>query len=524
MATSSTIGLAWSRLSLKSRVLLAFGLVLTLTLANGAVGWLGLRSLQAGNLALGEIWLPAERHLADLRTQALAARDWELKLVTAQDEGYLAEYDDKLQGSLNGWVAHWGDYQPLIAPSGEEKAAADIDKGWKTYQQHLQRMRELGKAGKLEDAREISDGAGKDLHDQVLASLDKTIAETFERSHALTEASTARMQQTSWAMAISLALALALGTALAVWIVRCVRLQLGGDPSEAREVVQSVARGNLHTPVPVAPGDTHSLMAHLAMMQGELRQLVHSVRELSDGVSTASSEIAQGNSDLSGRTEQQASAIQQTAASMHQLSHTVAQNADNAREARDMAAQASRIAEQGGQVVTDVVHTMRGIQDSSRRIAEITSVIDGIAFQTNILALNAAVEAARAGEQGRGFAVVATEVRSLAQRSATAAREIKSLITASSEQVLAGSAQVDRAGETMTAVVQAIQRVNTVVDEISEASLQQSEGLRQVSEAVQHMDQATQQNAALVEQSAAAAESLNHQARTMAQAVSSFQV
>jgi methyl-accepting chemotaxis protein len=241
-------------------------------------------------------------------------------------------------------------------------------------------------------------------------------------------------------------------------------------------------------------------------------------------VATASAQIASGNSDLSGRTEEQASALEQTAASMEQLGSTVRQNADNARQANQLALNASTVAVQGGDVVAQVVGTMKGINDSSRKIADIIGVIDGIAFQTNILALNAAVEAARAGEQGRGFAVVASEVRSLAQRSAEAAKEIKGLITASVERVAQGTQQADLAGETMTEVVGAIRRVTDIMGEISAASSEQSTGVAQVGEAITQMDQATQQNAALVEESAAAADSLQRQAQELVQAVAVFRL
>jgi methyl-accepting chemotaxis protein len=235
-------------------------------------------------------------------------------------------------------------------------------------------------------------------------------------------------------------------------------------------------------------------------------------------------EIARGNQDLSARTEQQASALEKTASSMEQLGSTVSQNADNAKQANQLALGASSIAMQGGEVVADVVQTMRGINDSSKRIADIISVIDGIAYQTNILALNAAVEAARAGDQGRGFAVVAGEVRSLAQRSADAAKEIKSLIGASVEQVEHGTALVDKAGHTMTGIVDSIRRVADIMGEISAASIEQNPGVGLVGEAVSQMDQATQQNAALVEQSAAAAESLSSQARQLVDAVAVFRL
>jgi methyl-accepting chemotaxis protein len=305
---------------------------------------------------------------------------------------------------------------------------------------------------------------------------------------------------------------------------RSVLGQLGGEPVEAMNSVNAVAQGDLTVSIPLQPGDSTSLMAALAGMRDSLAQVVGNVRSNAEGVATASAEIAQGNNDLSARTEQQASALEETAASMEELSSTVKQNADSARQANQLASNASSVAVQGGEVVSKVVETMKGINESSRKISEIISVIDGIAFQTNILALNAAVEAARAGEQGRGFAVVATEVRSLAGRSADAAKEIKSLINASVERVEQGTALVDMAGETMTEVVTSIRRVTDIMGEISSASNEQAAGVSQVGEAVAQMDQATQQNAALVEQMAAAASSLKTQADEMVETVAVFKV
>ena len=318
-------------------------------------------------------------------------------------------------------------------------------------------------------------------------------------------------------------LALAVALLLGAWMVRSLGRELGGDPADVRAALRQVAQGDLAAPEQSA-GVPVGLMAELAAMRQALRTLVGQVRDSTVAIIHASGEIAQGNNDLSGRTEQQASALEETAASMEELSSTVQQNAANAQQASTLAVNAAQVAQQGGAVVGEVVATMKGINDSSQRIADIIGVIDSIAFQTNILALNAAVEAARAGEQGRGFAVVASEVRTLAQRSADAAKEIRGLIQTSVERVAQGSALVDRAGSTMEEVVASIGRVSAIVAEISAASSEQSAGVSQVGQAVMHMDQATQQNAALVEESAAAADSLRLQAQELLQAVALFRL
>jgi methyl-accepting chemotaxis protein len=307
-------------------------------------------------------------------------------------------------------------------------------------------------------------------------------------------------------------------------IVRRALQELGGEPADVTRLAQHVAKGDLSQTITLQRGDSQSMMAQLKHMQESLASVVAKVRRGSEGVATASVQIAQGNSDLSARTEHQASALEQTASSMEELDETVRQNAANARQANQLAHSASAVATQGGEVVSQVVQTMKSINESSHRISEIISVIDGIAFQTNILALNAAVEAARAGEQGRGFAVVATEVRSLAGRSAHAAREIKTLISASVERVEKGTDLVDKAGATMQEVVGSIRSVTAIMDEISSASDQQSSGVAQVVEAVKQMDQVTQQNAALVEEMSAAADSLNSQAQDLVRTVSIFKL
>ena len=307
------------------------------------------------------------------------------------------------------------------------------------------------------------------------------------------------------------------------WLVtRSVLRQIGGEPRVAIGVMAALARGELGVRVPAAPAG--SLVEGLGRMVQAMRATVAQVHSSSDSISTASAEIATGNHDLSIRTEETASQLQQAASSMMQLTGTVNQSADSARQANQLAASAAEVAQRGGQVIAEVVSTMDQINDSSKKIADIIGVIDGIAFQTNILALNAAVEAARAGEQGRGFAVVASEVRSLAQRSAGAAKEIKGLIGSSVDRVDAGSRLVGNAGSTMREIVASVQRVSDIINEITAASSEQSDGIGQINKAVAQLDQMTQQNAALVEQSAAAAESLKEQAASLSHAVSTFKM
>jgi methyl-accepting chemotaxis protein len=331
-----------------------------------------------------------------------------------------------------------------------------------------------------------------------------------------------RLRNTAILMGVLSVAAVSFGLSIALNLL--VLRPLGGEPLDAVRLAQRVAQGDLSVHIDVREGDTFSLMAALRRMQERLSALVADVRLNAETVASASAEIAQGNFDLSSRTEQQAAALQETAAAMGEFSSSVRQNADNAREANSMAGIASEVAQRGGLAVNEVVSTMDDINKSSTQIAEISGVIEGIAFQTNLLALNAAVEAARAGEQGRGFAVVASEVRSLAQRSAVAAKEIKQLVGENVDRVEQGSSLVQQTRTTMNEVVSAIQRVATIMSAISIASDAQSKGVVQIGEAVDHMDESTQRNAALVEESAAAAQSLRQQADELVRIVSVFQL
>jgi len=513
-----------ARLGFGQRLALAFAVVLTLTAVLGGASIFNLSRVQRSSIDLSDKWLPSVGALAAARVAVLEVRELEVKHARAGDAGYRAEYEDKLKEVLTKVSVSVADYGKIAHDAAGSKLAVAFAAKWQEYLGFHDKVIVFGRADKAEDARDLSDGAAKMAADESIGALDALTAFNFEGGKQSASLAASVYQLTFQVTLALVALALVVGVAMALMITRNLRSLIGGEPLAAVNVARSVAAGDLSAAIAVRAGDQSSLMARLQEMQQSLAQVVTSVRQGSQQVANASGEIAQGNADLSSRTEQQAGALEETAAAMEQLGATLRQNASHAAQADLLAKSASAVAGRGGDAVSRVVQTMRGINESSRRIGDIIGTIDGIAFQTNILALNAAVEAARAGEQGRGFAVVAAEVRSLAQRSAEAAREIKGLIATSVERVAQGTAQVDEAGATMSEVVDSIARVTVIMAEISTASREQSAGVAQVSQAVVQMDQATQQNAALVEQSAAAAESLRDQAQALVQRVASFKL
>jgi methyl-accepting chemotaxis protein len=412
-------------------------------------------------------------------------------------------------------------YAALIR-GGQEKQRYDaFAVEWKKYLAQKSEILQLAGQRRDEEAQDLLKGPALQAFEASMTQL-KALSQMAQEGAARARDTNAALQARVMygnlgALLATIVLGLVIARTLSGVIARGV--------SHAADVAGKVAQGDLSSRITVSGRDElGQLLASLHDMQSGLAQVVARVRTGAESVASASVEIAQGDLNLSARTESQASALEQTSASMEELGSTVRQNADNARQANQLAQSASTVAVKGGEVVAQVVDTMKGINDSSRKIADIISVIDGIAFQTNILALNAAVEAARAGEQGRGFAVVASEVRSLAGRSAEAAKEIKALITDSVQRVEQGSALVDQAGSTMTEVVSSIRRVTDIMGEISSASSEQSAGVAQIAEAVTQMDQTTQQNAALVEEIAAAASSLKSQAQDLVQTVSVFRL
>lgn len=451
-----------------------------------------------------------------------------LALLRGQGAGFLAQgvLPPENRGSLRALHQRAADLQASMGRSLDRAMQLNpdyrqlLDARWSNAQQLSRESLQMA-AEQLLKAQTLSLTAPV-FFDALTRSIEAVNALAVDGTQALTDA--LRAQERSLRLQLIAMLALtAAGLVLGLWLAVVFVRSITRPLHEAVALAQAVSQGDLSGEDRIAgTNEVGELLNAQQAMRAHLRPMVAQVRSGANSVALASAEIAQGNLDLSSRTESQASALEETAASMEQLSATVRHNADSAREASLLANSARDVAVQGGEVVGQVVLTMQGIHDSSRKIADIISVIDGIAFQTNILALNAAVEAARAGEQGRGFAVVAAEVRSLAGRSAEAAKQIKQLIDTSVVRVGDGNALVHKAGDTMGDVVAAIQKVSDIVADISSASQQQASGVAQVGEAVQQMDQATQQNAALVEEMAAAANSLNLQGRELVQAVSLF--
>jgi methyl-accepting chemotaxis protein len=459
--------------------------------------------------------LPPPMYLIEMRLVLSQAVEGTLapEVVKTEVQRLKAEYEARVQH----WTAH--------PPHGlEAKLLGQQHAAGQAFIAHAVKIADAAAAKAAPATLRADLEAAHTAYQAHRAGVDATVSESLKFADASLAAFDATVQTTKYLQWGLLALAAACLSGLGMYIRRAVWSAVGGEPAAVASIARAVARGDLSVQVPVAAGDSTSIMAAMAQMRQSLAGIVMQVRSSSDSIATGASEIAQGNNDLSARTEQQASALEETSASAEQLNATVKQTSDNAHQASRLALDATNVAVQGGEVVARVVETMKSINDSSKKIADIIGVIDGIAFQTNILALNAAVEAARAGEQGRGFAVVASEVRSLAGRSAEAAKEIKSLISTSVARVEQGTVLVDQAGATMTDVVSAIQRATRIMGEISNASTEQSAGVAQVGQAVGQMDQVTQQNAALVEQSAVASESLRTQAQQLVQTMAIFKL
>ena len=506
-------------LKLGIRLGVAFGLLLLITIGIAAMGIANISALQKSNehIATSELkrqdlvqqW-QTDIQMNWLRTEAL---------LKANDAQYTAKLKKDMSAVVEVQSKRMDEVRNYLLPGKEkdlyDQAIAARD-NYRVKRTELVKAKEAG-----QDVAAQTDADLAPVFSQYSGVLQKLTQTLDEGVNTTLKETTGKAQSSMLWVGSSTVLAIVVGLLLAYGTTHSITVPV----QQAVNATTAIAEGDLATPIPQgAKDEPGQLLTELAIMRNKLAEIVSNVRQSAESVSTASAEISQGNHDLSARTERQASALEETAASMEELGATVKQNSDSAQAANQLAAKANTVAVEGGEVVAQVVETMKGINDSSQKIADIISVIDGIAFQTNILALNAAVEAARAGEQGRGFAVVASEVRGLAGRSAEAAKEIKQLISASVTRVEQGTALVNKAGVTMNEVVSSIRRVTDIVREISAASAEQSDGVAQVGEAVMQMDQTTQQNAALVEEMAAAASSMRNQSQDLVEAVAVFRL
>ncbi len=509
-------------LRISTRLELGFGVLGLMILAMVAVVWVQVSTMTGlfGDVANARIprMVVGSAIKEDVQTisssvrNMILMRDTAAILAEAQGIGRVQKRIDQRFGELEKLLA--GD-------SAAQTALQQVQAARKAYEPLQNETQELAGSGQIFEAKDVLVDKMHPAQQAYFSAMDALLQQQQQQLGQATGATERAANSVRGMLLVTTLVVIVLGGLLAWWIIRSI----AGPLRQAVRVARSVAAGKLQEPINAqGRNEVAQLLLALKDMQGGLARVVTHVRQGAQNVLGGSTEIAQGNMDLSNRTEAQAGALQETSASMQELRDAVVHNADNAQQANTLARDASAVAERGGAVVGQVVDTMRDINTSSQKIADIIGVIDSIAFQTNILALNAAVEAARAGEQGRGFAVVASEVRALAGRSAEAAREIKGLISASVERVAQGSELVDKAGATMQEVVQSIRRVTALVGEISSASAEQRSGVAQIGEAIAQMDHVTQQNAALVEQIAAAATGLSTQAQELVQAVAVFQV
>jgi methyl-accepting chemotaxis protein len=511
----------FANIKIGGRLSAGFGVVLLLMVSLIAVGLIHLSEIGVTSTKMiDDEWVKAEAvNTIGMMTRANARRTMEL--LIAPDTAYADKLREGIEANRKAIDTALATLDALVSLPEGKAMLTNI------RERRAQYAASFGKVGRLL-ADNQRDTAGKALISETLPALDAlqdNIGELSTLQKHIVEGRGADIRRSiessrAWMLGLGVASVL-LGIGFAYGITRSITGPIG----EAVRVAQTVARGNLTSSIVATSTDeAGQLMAALKEMNDSLLKVVVQVRAGTDTIATASSQIASGNLDLSSRTEEQASSLEETASSMEELTATVKQNADNARQGNQLAALASEVALKGGEVVAQVVGTMGAINGSSRKIVDIIGVIDGIAFQTNILALNAAVEAARAGDQGKGFAVVASEVRNLAQRAATAAKEIKALIDDSVEKVDAGAHLVDQAGLTMTAIVDSVKRVADIMTEITAASQEQTSGIEQINQAMSQMDEVTQQNASLVEEAAAAAGALQDQAQRLLQMVSVFQI
>ena len=525
-------------MKLRTRLFILVGVCILATFLVGLAGGLGIRYVSESIDEIGGVRLPSVEGLEILNEGQSAIKAATLSAAIYENNySAQARFAEAVKLRKKIWERvdkGWKKYEALPQSAEEAHLWKQFVQEWKAWQEADRKLEEIIVALSKSQSEEEQKKLFVDFYRQYEAgeplflAAEATLAKLVELNIALADAAAvegeAHANASNMAMLLIGAISMLSLAAFGMLSARAILSQIGGEPAYAAAIADRIASGDLSAEVKLVQGDQTSMLCAMKKMRDSLATIVAEVRNGADAISSASSQIASGNLDLSSRTEEQASSLEETASSLEELTSTVRQNADNARQANSLAVTASDTAAKGGEVVDEVVTTMGAINESARKIVDIIGVIDGIAFQTNILALNAAVEAARAGEQGRGFAVVAAEVRTLAQRSATAAKEIKALIDDSVQKVESGSRLVDQAGATMVEVVGSVKRVSDIIGEITAASQEQTAGIEQINQAVAQMDEATQQNAALVEEAAAASQSLQDQAATLARAVSVFKL
>ncbi|GAB3538492.1 methyl-accepting chemotaxis protein [Noviherbaspirillum agri] len=514
----------FNNMKVGTKLTLSFTVILVLTAFLGIFSVTKMAQVNQTSTDMEVNWLPSTRLAGEITAGISGYRRNELQHILSTEEAEMAGYEKLLADGIAQIDKSRSAYEKLISSPEDRRLHDAFVKSWDEYLAESKKVVALSRDNKPDEAKMLIRGESKKQFDEATADLGKLVVLNIEGGANASRQGDELYASARLGIFMVLGLVVAIGAAIAVILTRGILRQLGGEPSYAAEVAGKIASGDLTVEVRVERGDTTSLLAAMKAMRDSLVNIVTQVRTGTDNIASASSQIATGNLDLSSRTEEQASSLEETASSMEELTSTVQQNAANARQANTLAASASDVAAKGGEAVNKVVDTMGAINASANKIVDIITVIDGIAFQTNILALNAAVEAARAGEQGRGFAVVAGEVRTLAQRAAAAAKEIKTLIDDSVDKVGAGTALVNDAGKTMEQIVESIKRVTDIMGEITSASQEQTSGIEQINQAVTQMDQVTQQNASLVEEAAAASEALKNQAAQLLQVVSVFKI
>jgi methyl-accepting chemotaxis protein len=510
--------------SVRTHLRFAFATVIVMSFLSTALAIWRLEGLANDTQALTQRPLAKERLISSwLLNISVAAKRTEA-VARAKDPALSAHFANEARDSASRTTELQRKVGELLDTPEEKTLFDQVGVAREPYAAMRDRVMALKAEGKDDEAAALFDKGFTPALDAYITRTRELLALQQKSIDARSSAVLASAERNTTMLIVLCLATLGCSVAAGTLFARALFRRLGGEPADAAKVAGAIAQGNLRVAVPVKPGDNASLMAGLERMRASLADLVGQVRQGSTVIGASIASMAGEAQDLSRRTENQAAALEETASSMEQLTQAIHQSAANAEQANELAAAASLVAQQGGSMVGQLVGTMGAINESSARIVDIIAVIDGIAFQTNILALNAAVEAARAGEQGRGFAVVASEVRALAQRSASAAKEIKTLIDASTHRIADGSALAGQAGETMQGIVQSIDRVTGIMNEIVASSREQASGIAQVNQAITQMDGVTQQNAALVEESAAATRAMQEQAGHLSELVALFQV